>query len=66
MVTDGESGFLLPVGDTAGLARKLVELARDPELRARLGRVGAADVRTRFATGRMADELEAVYRQLLA
>ena len=42
------------------------ELARDPELRARLGRHGAADVRTRFATGRMADELEAVYRQLLA
>ena len=66
VVTDGESGYLLPVGDTAGLALRVAELARDPELRARLGRNGAADVRTRFATGRMADELEAVYRQLLA
>jgi glycosyltransferase involved in cell wall biosynthesis len=66
VVTDGESGFLLPVGDTAGLASKVAELARDPELRARLGRNGAADVRKRFATGRMANELEAVYRQLLA
>jgi glycosyltransferase involved in cell wall biosynthesis len=66
VVVDAESGFLLPVGDTAGLARRLAELARDPELRARLGRNGGADVRTRFATGRMADELEAVYRHLLA
>jgi glycosyltransferase involved in cell wall biosynthesis len=66
VVVDGESGFLLEVGDTYGLARRLVELARDPELRARLGRNGAADVRTRFAMGRMVDELEAVYRRLLA
>ena len=65
VVGDGESGFLLPVGDTAGLARRLVELARDPELRRRLGRHGAADVRTRFATARMANEIEAVYRRLL-
>ena len=65
VVTDGESGFLVAIGDTGALAAKVVELARDPELRARLGRNGAADVRTRFATGRMADELESVYRQLL-
>jgi glycosyltransferase involved in cell wall biosynthesis len=65
VVRDGESGFLLPVGDTAGLARRLVELAHDADLRVQLGRSGAADVRIRFATGRMADELEAVYRRLL-
>ncbi len=65
VVTDGESGFLRPVGDTAGLARSLVELAGNPDLRCRLGRHGAEDVRTRFATARMADELEAVYRKLL-
>lgn len=61
VVSEGESGYLLPVGDTDGLARRLAELARDPELRGRLGAAGAADVRTRFATGRMADELEALY-----
>jgi glycosyltransferase involved in cell wall biosynthesis len=66
VVLDGESGYLLPVGDVEGLAGRLAELARDPSLRARLGRTGAADVRARFATGRMADELEAVYRRLLA
>ena len=66
VVTDGESGYLVPVGDVDGLAGRLGALARYPELRARLGQTGAADVRTRFATGRMADDLEAVYRRLLA
>ena len=39
---------------------------RDPELRAAMGDAGAEDVRARFAVGRMADEVEAVYRRLLA
>lgn len=63
VVVEGESGYLLPIGDIDGLARRLVELARDPALRARLGAAGAADVRSRFATARMADELEAVYER---
>jgi glycosyltransferase involved in cell wall biosynthesis len=64
VVRDGESGFLLEIGDVEGLARRLVELARDPELRRRLGERGAADVRERFATARMADEIDAVYERL--
>lgn len=65
VVRDGESGYLLPIGDVTALAGRLAELARDPELRARLGRAGGEDVRVRFATTRMADELEALYlRQL--
>jgi glycosyltransferase involved in cell wall biosynthesis len=66
VVVEGESGFLLAVGDVEGLAQRLVELARDPDLRTRLGRAGAVDVRSRFAIGPMADRLEAVYRRLLA
>lgn len=66
VVADGRSGFLAPVGDTAALAARLVELARDPALRRRLGTAGAADVRARFATERMADDLEAIYRRCLA
>ena len=63
VVTEGESGYLLEIGDVDGLARRLVALARDPELRRRLGAAGAADVRARFATARMADELDEVYRR---
>jgi len=65
VVLDGESGFLESIGDTDALAGRLAELARDGERRVALGRTGAADVRTRFATGRMADELEALYRRVL-
>jgi glycosyltransferase involved in cell wall biosynthesis len=63
VVRDGESGYLLEIGDVQGLAGRLAELARDPELRRRLGEAGAADVRERFATSRMADEIDAVYRR---
>jgi glycosyltransferase involved in cell wall biosynthesis len=66
VVTDGASGFLEAVGDTDALAGRLAGLANDPELRSTLGRYGAADVRARFATARMADELDAVYRRALA
>jgi glycosyltransferase involved in cell wall biosynthesis len=65
VVRDGESGFLLEIGDVEGLSRRLVELARDPELRRRLGEAGASDVRARFATARMADEVDAVYERHL-
>jgi glycosyltransferase involved in cell wall biosynthesis len=65
VVRDGESGYLLEIGDVAGLAARLVALAHDPQLRRRLGAAGAADVRERFATARMADEIEAVYRRHL-
>jgi glycosyltransferase involved in cell wall biosynthesis len=63
VVREGESGFLLEIGDTQGLAGRILELARDPALRARLGAAGAQDVRARFATARMADELERVYER---
>jgi glycosyltransferase involved in cell wall biosynthesis len=65
VVLHGESGYLEPIGDTAALAERLAALALDPELRARLGNRGAEDVRERFAIGRMADEVETVYRRLL-
>ena len=65
VVSDGESGYLEAVGDTDALAGRLAGLANDPELRSTLGRHGSVDVRARFATGRMADELDAVYRRAL-
>ena len=40
VVRDNESGLLLDAGDVAGLAVALAALARDPELRRRLGETG--------------------------
>jgi glycosyltransferase involved in cell wall biosynthesis len=65
VVRNGESGFLEAIGDTQALADRLAALARDPELRERMGEAGAEDVRARFAVGRMADEVEAIYDRLL-
>jgi glycosyltransferase involved in cell wall biosynthesis len=65
VVRNGESGYLESIGGTAALAARLAALAHDPELRARMGARGAEDVRARFAVGRMADEVEAIYRRLL-
>ena len=65
VVRQGESGYLEPIGDTDALAERLAALAADPELRARMGAAGAADVRARFAVDRMADEVEEIYRRLL-
>jgi len=65
VVRNGESGYLESIGDIAALADRLALLARDPGLRARMGAHGADDVRARFAVGRMADEVEAIYRRLL-
>jgi len=39
-VRDGETGFLVPHGDTQALAQRMLALAADPGLMARLGRAG--------------------------
>jgi glycosyltransferase involved in cell wall biosynthesis len=65
VVANGESGYLEAIGDTDALAARLALLARHPGLRARMGRHGSEDVRLRFSLGRMADDVDAVYRSLL-
>ena len=39
-VIDGETGFSVPPGDAAALGSALAKLARDPDLRARMGNAG--------------------------
>jgi glycosyltransferase involved in cell wall biosynthesis len=66
VVEEGTSGYLAPEGDIARLAERLTELALDPELRSRLGRQGAARMRELYARERMVDDIERLYRSLLA
>ncbi len=66
VVDDGETGFLAPIGAIDELAELLTRLRDDPDLRARLGATGAARMRERFSTARMADDLDVVYAEILA
>ena len=65
VVDDGESGFLVEVGDIEALAGRLEQLARDPELRARLGRTGRKRVVPRYRVERLVDDIDELYRELL-
>jgi glycosyltransferase involved in cell wall biosynthesis len=61
---EGETGFLVPPGDLGALERRILQLARDPELRRRLGQRGQDLVREQFPVERMVRELAALYRRL--
>ena len=45
LVRDGETGLVVPAGDSAALADALCRLDSDPPLRLRLGKAGAENVR---------------------
>lgn len=65
VVVEGETGLLVPPSDPEALALSMLELARDPNLRQRLGERGRARVRENFGLDRMIDETIAVYRDVL-
>ncbi|MCY3023726.1 MAG: glycosyltransferase [Planctomycetota bacterium] len=64
VVADGESGYVVEIGDTAAMAAALVKLAGDEKLRRRLGLVGARRVRAKFAMDAMVDGVLQVYRSV--
>jgi spore coat protein SA len=64
VVTDGETGLLVPPGDAAALAGAISTLAADAELRRRLGDAGRRRAEERFSYDRIAGELAALYAGL--
>src|SRR6476619_765628 len=48
LVVDGQSGMLVPPGDSTVLAQALEQLLRDPELRLRFGDAGRARIEQHF------------------
>jgi glycosyltransferase involved in cell wall biosynthesis len=65
VVRDGEDGFLVEAGATDDLADRLAQLARDPALRARMGKRGRERVLPRYAVDRLVDDVDELYRSLL-
>jgi glycosyltransferase involved in cell wall biosynthesis len=62
-VVPGETGWLVAVGDTEDLARRMLALAEDPLLARRMGQAGLARVEE-FSARRMVDQLAELYQEL--
>jgi glycosyltransferase involved in cell wall biosynthesis len=62
VVAGGVTGLLVPPSDPEALAQALLRLAREPELRARLGAAGRERVRAGYTTAKMAEGTLACYQ----
>jgi N-acetyl-alpha-D-glucosaminyl L-malate synthase BshA len=60
VVTDGETGFLLPVGDVNGMAERAIEILRDDDARRKMGKRAREMAVDRFDEQRVLP----IYRQL--
>ena len=65
LVTHGQTGFLVSLGDRAGLARFAFKILEDCQLRHRLGEAGRERIASEFSVEAMVDRHRALYRELL-
>jgi glycosyltransferase involved in cell wall biosynthesis len=65
IVRDGETGRLIPPGDSAALARTAAELLDDSGQRERLAVAAARDVRGRFSASRLLSSVQELYDAVL-
>lgn len=66
LIEEGVTGHNVRLGDTEGAARRVAELARDHERRARMGVAGRQRARERFGEAAMASALYRAYAVLPA
>jgi glycosyltransferase involved in cell wall biosynthesis len=65
VVVDGTTGLLVPSRDPSALAQALATMARDRDLRHRMGQAGRERVRQCFSLQRMVEQTQTLYTQLL-
>jgi glycosyltransferase involved in cell wall biosynthesis len=65
IITDGETGYLVPPRDPEALAGAVLRLLQDPELASRMGQAGQTMARERFAVQRLITDTETLYLRLL-
>lgn len=66
IIRSGVDGILVAPGDTDALSDALMKLVTDPEMRERMGSAGSERVRRRYAVARLIDDVDRLYRVLLA
>jgi glycosyltransferase involved in cell wall biosynthesis len=65
LIQDGEHGFLAPVGNSEAIAGAILRLLLDTNLRIRMGDAARRSVLENYATSRIADRYEALFRRML-
>ena len=66
VVSDRHSGFLFEKGDYQAMARKGIELAKNPVLRKQIGRQARSFVKSKFSPEKIIPQYENIYKKALA
>jgi N-acetyl-alpha-D-glucosaminyl L-malate synthase BshA len=65
VVTDGETGYLLPVGEVEAMASRVIFILRDEERRRRMGAAGRQRAEALFGAERIVTQYEQYYERVL-
>lgn len=65
VISDDETGLLVPFGDATGLSLALTKLIKDRELRIKMGQAAQAHARAKFSASEIIPQYEAFYRSVL-
>ncbi len=66
VVIDGESGYLLPVGDVDAMAARAIEILSDVHRQQRMGRAGRDMAETKFNVSRVVPIYRNLYERVMA
>ncbi len=62
IIVDGHTGYLVPPGDSKGLADRAIALLQNPSLREQFGNAGRERAIELFTLERMIDQLENLFQ----
>ena len=65
IIQDGETGLLVPIGETEQMAQAIISLLNDRETRQQMTDAARMVVKEKFSLARMVDETEALYGEVL-
>jgi len=63
LVIQGKTGFLVPVGNEKALAKALLQLLKNPELRSRMGQAGRKRLEQQFTMDRILSQYRVLYQK---
>jgi glycosyltransferase involved in cell wall biosynthesis len=65
IVTEGENGFLVPVGNSEALADSIKKLIQDRDMRGRMGQAGRTRIEESYSDEVVAKKILALYRSIM-